>query len=37
VEQLWEAEAAWRSSFARQLGTEALKKRNFVGQLWGLA
>ena len=37
MEQLWEAGAALRSSFAWQLRTEALKNRSFGEQLWGLA
>ena len=35
--QLWQAGAAWRSGFARQLRTEALKTRSFGEQLRGLA
>ena len=36
-EQPWEEGAALRSSFARQLRTEALKNRSFGEQFWGLA
>jgi len=35
--QLWQAGAAWRSGFARQLRTEALKNRSFGEQLRGVA